>query len=121
MLTSLEPVGTRFFGPEFSFYIDTVEGEYKRVYRLLEHLRESLQELRETNNSLLSTKQNEVMKTLTVLAFIFLPLSFVASLFGMNTQHIPIVGSPYDFWIVLGGMAVIALSSICFFRYKGWL
>lgn len=121
MLASFEPVGARFFGPEFSYYTHELMGTYERITRRLENLRESLVELRETNNSLLSTKQNEIMKTLTVLAFVFLPLTFITGLFGMNTQHIPIVGNPYDFWIILSGMMVIAGSCFVYFRYKDWI
>jgi magnesium transporter len=121
MLTSLEPTATRFFGAEYSFYIHAVEGEYRRVRNVLEHLRDSLVELRETNNSLLSTKQNEIMKTFTVLAFIFLPLSFIASLFGMNTVNNPIIGGTYDFWIIVGIMTALALVFFAYFKRKDWL
>ena len=86
---------------------------------MLEHLRDSLVELRETNNSLLSTKQNEVMKTLTVLAFLFLPISFMASLFGMS--NIPLAATPPGFWFALGIMAIIAFSCLLYFRHKEWL
>ena len=121
MLKSFEPVGTRTFGAEFAYHIRNLEGAYERIERTLENLHDSLTELRETNNSLLSTKQNEIMKIFTVLAFFFLPLSFVASVFGMNTQHIPIVGNQYDFWIVLSGMGVIACTCFFYFKHKDWL
>ena len=119
MLASLDPVGARMFGPEFSFYVRNVRGEYMRVKNLLDHLRESLVELRATNDSLLSTKQNEVMKTLTVLAFLFLPLSFMASLFGMS--NIPGYATPPGFWLAAALMAILALGCIFFFKKKGWL
>lgn len=119
MLTSLEPVGTRFFGAEFSYYLRDVTAVYERVERKLQHLRDSLSELRETNNSLLSTKQNEVMKTLTVLAFFFMPLSFLAALFGMS--NIPFAATPPGFWMVLGGMVVIAILCLIYFKKKEWL
>ncbi len=121
MLRSLEPVGARFFGQEFSYHLRNLIGSYERVGRTLEHLHSSLAELRETNNSLLSTKQNDIMETFTVLAFVFLPLTFISSLFGMNTEHNPIVGNVYDFWIVLGGMLSVALLCYLYFRHKGWL
>ena len=121
MLTSLEPVTSRLFGPEFAYYLRDLEGVEERVQRTLDNLHSSMIELRETNNSLLSTKQNEVMKSLTVLAFIFLPLSFIAGLFGMNTINNPIVGSPYDFWIVLSGMVTLAIVFFIYFKYKEWL
>ncbi len=121
MLRSLEFPGEKLFGREFVYYLHSITGEYERVERTLEHLRESLVELRETNNSLLSTKQNEIMKTLTVLAFLFLPLSFIASMFGMNTLNNPIVGNAYDFYIIAGGMVVLAIGCFLYFKRKGWL
>ncbi len=120
MLLSLEPVAGRVFGTEFGYHVQSILGTYGRVERDIEGVRESLIELRETNNSLLSTKQNEIVKNLTVVAFVFLPLSFIASLFQMNTSN-PIVGMRGDFWIVLGGMVLIALSCFIYFKYKKWL
>jgi magnesium transporter len=96
-------------------------GEYERVRHTLEHLREWLQELRETNNSLLSTKQNDIMKNLTVMAFITFPLTLFSSLFAIDARHKPIVGMPYDFWIILGIMLVTAAAFFGLFKYKKWL
>jgi magnesium transporter len=121
MLSSLEPVAARLWGQEFSYYLREVEGARGRVEHELMSLRDSFNELRATNDSLLNTKQNEIMKTLTVLAFVFLPLSFIASLFGMNTVHDPVVGRAFDFWIVLSGMVAIATGCFIYFRHKEWL
>jgi magnesium transporter len=121
MLSSFEPVAGRFFGAEFSYYVRELIGAYERVGVALENLRDSLTELRATNDSLLNTKQNEIMKTLTVLAFVFLPLSFIAGLFGMNTVNNPIIGAPGDFWIISGGMFIIAVGCFIYFKRKGWL
>lgn len=121
MLTSIEPVATRMFGPEFAYYLRDLMGTEEKVERTLDNLHTSLIELRETNNSLLSTKQNETMKTLTVMAFIFLPLSFIGTLFGMNTVHNPIVGGPFDFWTIVGFMCVLGISIFLYFKYRGWL
>ena len=77
--------------------------------------------LRETNNSLLTTKQNEVMKVFTIMAFVIFPLSLVAGIFGMNTAYIPIVGLPGDFWMVMGIMVVLGVLFLSFFMYKKWL
>ena len=121
MLRSLEPVAGRLLGAEFAYYIRELTGAYQRLERSLGHLRDSLGEMRETNNSLLTTKQNEVMKTFTVLAFLFLPLSFIASLFGMNTVHNPIAGNSFDFWIIFTGMVLLAGTCLAYFKGKGWL
>ena len=121
MLSSLGPALERLFGHEFSYYIRDIEGACARVERAFLHLRESLEELRETNNSLLSTKQNEVMKTLTVVAFIFLPLTFITQIFGMSTPYLPLINEPGGFLLVLGGLAFIAAGCLLYFKRKGWL
>jgi len=121
MLHSLEPVAARFFDPEFSYHVHELLGLYQRIDRRLTHLRDSLLELRETNNSLLSTKQSEIMKNLTIMAFVTFPLTLISSLFGMNAEHIPIVGVFADFWIIIGIMLTIALSFFIFFKHKHWL
>jgi magnesium transporter len=121
MLTSMEPYATRLLGAEYGYHLRQVEGLRTRVGHTVAGLRESLGELRATNDSLLNAKQNEIMKTFTVLAFVFLPLSFIAGLFGMNTQNNPIVGSGFDFWIIVAGMAFIGLCCFTYFRHKDWL
>jgi magnesium transporter len=121
MLASFEPVSMRFFGPEFAYYVHDLQGASERIVRRLGNLRDSLTELRETNNSLLSTKQNEIMKTLTVLAFVFFPITFVGQLFGMSSPYIPLMGTPWGFWAVLCGMLAIAAGCFVYFKSKGWL
>ncbi len=121
MLESLEPVGSRFFGAEYAYYARELMGAYQRVERSLDNLYGSLNELRATNDSLLNTKQNEIMKTLTVLAFLFLPLTFITGLFGMNTVSDPIIGTRGDFWILVGMMAALAICFFVYFKKKNWL
>ncbi len=121
MLASIEAAGIRLFGQEFGYHMKILVGAYQRVERTLENLYDSLAELRETNNSLLSTKQNETMKNLTIMAFVTFPLTLISSIFGMNTHYTPLIGAPYDFWIIIGGMIVIAGSLFLFFKHKHWL
>jgi magnesium transporter len=121
ILSSLEAAGGRIFGQEFSFYARLLESEFLKVQSALDELRDSLQELRETNNSLVSTKQNETMKTLTIMAFITLPLTLITGIFGMNTEHTPIVGNDMDFWVVLCIMAIVSLVLFVYFKRKKWL
>jgi magnesium transporter len=88
--------------------------------RRLAALTESASELRETNHALVSTKEGEVMKTLTIMAFVTFPLTLFSSLFGMNATHMPFMGRDYDFWIIVGIMVTIAISFFTYFRYKRW-
>ncbi len=120
VLDSLETVGEKLFGRDFLHYLRSVNDKYRKVYHLLKTNQENLKELRETNDSLLTTKQNETMKIFTILAFVTFPLSLFAALFSMNTENTPIIGNNHDFWIILIGMMVGTIFMFAFFKYKKW-
>lgn len=69
----------------------------------------------------LSNKTNDVMKMLTIIATIFIPLTFVVGIYGMNFQIMPELNSPYGYPAVLILMLLIALSLIYYFRKRGWM
>ena len=121
VLTSLESVGQVFFEKDFGHYLKAIADQQYKVFNMVHSNFDTLGELRETNNSLLSIKQSQTMKTLTIMAFITFPLSLIASIFGMNTTNTPIVESPFGFWYVIALM--LAASGIFFgyFKYKKWL
>ncbi|OGJ67560.1 hypothetical protein A2947_02295 [Candidatus Peribacteria bacterium RIFCSPLOWO2_01_FULL_54_110] len=121
VLESFEVAGAKLFGEDFRFHLRTLSGDYYRVEHAVAGNVEFLTELRETNNSLLSTKQNEIMKTLTILAFIALPATTVLSLFQIESVSRPIVGLPFDFWILVLLLIGIAFSLYSWFKRKKWL
>lgn len=122
VLESFEIAGTRFFGQDFAHYLRTVVGEYYKVSVILDGHRETLLELRDTNDSLLTTKTNDIVKTLTVTTFIMLPLTLMASLFGMNAIDIPLVTRPGAFWLIVALMAgTTSLLYIYFKFFKKWM
>lgn len=120
VLSSFEVAGKNFFGNAFGYHLRTIIGEYYKVENEIKFHADTAAELRATNNSLLSTKQNEVMKVLTVMAFVAFPLTVIASIFGMNSS-LPIVGEENDFWIIIGIMIATAVTFFAFFKYKKWL
>lgn len=120
-LESLHSVGINFFKGNFNEHMKIIIDDFKRIRHKIEINRESLRELRYTNDSLLSTKQNETMRILTIMAFVTFPLSLIASVFGMNTDYLPLVGRDNDFWIVVGIMLVLTSIFFLFFKYKKWL
>jgi magnesium transporter len=112
-------VKTAFVG-KFDEAIIDLEHHYRHVNRNVFALISTTEDLRDTNNALLTTKQNEVMKMFTILAFITFPLTLFTSMFGMNTVTTPIVGNPGDFWIILGTMAVVSIAFFAYFKYRKW-
>lgn len=121
VLESFEVAGAKLFGEDFRFHLRTLIGDYYRVEHTVSGNAEFLAELRETNNSLVSTKENEIMKTLTILAFIALPATTVLSLFQIESVSRPIVGLPFDFWILVLLLIAIAFSLYAWFKRKRWL
>lgn len=71
--------------------------------------------------SSVSNRLNGVMKVLTIITTIFMPLSFLAGLYGMNFRHMPGLDSPIGFDIMVGLMALVFVGMLLFFRKKGWL
>lgn len=120
VITSFGEASNKLFD-NFSHHINSILGEYYHVQNKIDVNMDTITELRETNNSLVSTKQNEIMKILTIMAFVTFPLSLFASIFGMNTATLPIVGHPNDFWFIIGGMFVFTIVFFIFFKYKKWL
>lgn len=121
ILRDIEESGPALFGQPFTHYLRNLSNEYYRVHNHIMRQFESLRELRETNDSLLTTKQNDVMQRLTVLAFLTFPLSLVAAVFGMNVEYPFVASNPINFWMVLALMCVVAFLMFSYFKRKGWL
>ncbi len=109
------------FGDKFVKDSKKLMGEWERIMILVKNISDTIDELRETNNSMLTTKQNETMKIFTILAFVTFPLSLVAAIFGMNAQHMPLIGLNYDFWVIISIMILMSLAMFTYFKYKKWM
>ncbi len=109
------------FSNTYGSRIEELVLHYQYLARRVSTLSASLLELRDTNNSLLETKQNEIMKIFTILAFVTFPLTLISSIFGMNTINMPIVGGQNDFWVVVCLMLAAGFIMFAYFRYKRWL
>ncbi|MDO8183768.1 MAG: magnesium transporter CorA family protein [bacterium] len=121
VLSSFEAAGRDFFGENFTYYLRAIIGEYEKIWNILESNRETFNDLRSTNESLLSIKTNETMKTLTAVAFITLPLTLLGQIFGMSLISIPLGKDPNGFWIVLVIMAALAGIMFALAKHQRWL
>ena len=122
VLDSLLKEGLTFFGQILLPHFSDVLGTYERVSNNLETDKETILALEDTNQSLLSTRINEVMKVLTTFSVIMLPLTLIASIWGMNfPKSLPLSNSPAGFWLVFILMTIILLVMVIYFRKKKWL
>lgn len=121
VLRSLDAPARDFFDVRFSYYTNALIGSHERVWNILESNKEILLDLRQTSDSLFSARTNSIVKTLTILTFISIPVSLIANIMGVNAENIPVVGHTLDFWIIWAIMAGIATIMLLFFKFKKWL
>jgi len=112
-----------FFGKSFATNAAHIKAQRQHVAALVTSYKMVAAELRQTNDSLLGTSQNQIMKTLTIMTFITFPPILLAGLFGMNIDpsFLPIVHHPMGFTLIILLMLFCSLLVYLFFRLKNWL
>lgn len=119
-LRMLERHTQRFLPEDLEIYFDDVVDAAERIWDLLDNYKEVIEALEQTNESVISHNQGHVLAVLTVIATVVLPLTLVASIFGMNVQ-VPGEGDINAFWALFGIMVVLGIAMVGYFRYKRWL
>jgi magnesium transporter len=121
MMNSLARHDVHLLGEETSLYLRDLHDHTLQVIESSETLRDVLASVLEMYMSSISNRMNAVMKVLTMIATIFIPLSFIAGVYGMNFQDMPGLNWAWGFWVTLGGMAAIAGVMVALFWKRGWL
>lgn len=121
ILEALSRQGRVIFGEYFSVEMDAIIVDYHKLDTSIRSSLEMLRELRDTNNSMLTTKQNEIVKQLTVLGFVILPLNLIAWMFAMRVDGLPFLNNPNGFLIVLTIMIASACIALVYAKHKKWL
>jgi magnesium transporter len=101
-------------------YFEELENTFSRVPSALDTFKENLQGIFDLQISLKSDHMNRIMKTLTLVSVIFVPLTFIAGLYGMNFEYIPELRWHYGYFAVLGVCALLGASILLFFKRRGW-
>src|SRR5436190_215873 len=119
-LRQLERGVERFLPEELELYFDDIVDASERIWDLLDNYKEVVEALEDTNESLISHQQNDILYVLTIFSVVMLPLTFLTGLFGMNV-HFPGFGSTTAFWAILGSFVLLIVGMLGFFRFKRWL
>src|ERR671931_1675499 len=123
VLRDLENAKQSFLAPaggELEIYFDDIADSHERIWDMLENYKEVVEGLEDTNESVISHRLNDVLRILTVISVVFLPLTLIASIFGMNVR-VPDQGEIAGFWIILAAMVVLLVGMVAYFRRRGWL
>ncbi len=110
----------RFLPEELELYFDDLVDASERIWDLLDNYKEVVEALESTNESVISHRQNDVLRILTVFSVILLPLTLISGIFGMNVLF-PGEHTHAAFWAIVGLMVTVIVGMIGFFKYKRWL
>jgi magnesium transporter len=110
----------RFLPEELELYFDDLVDASERIWDLLDNYKEVVEALESTNESVISHRQNDVLRILTVFSVVLLPLTLISGIFGMNVAF-PGEATRAAFWIIVGLMVGVIVSMVAFFKYKRWL
>ncbi len=112
---------TRRYVPEdLEVYFDDIVDASERIWDMLENYKEVIEALESTNESVISHRVNDVLRVLTSISVIVLPLTLLASLWGMNVG-VPGEGDHDAFWVVIVAMVAMLFGMLGYFRHRGWL
>src|SRR5215208_4874292 len=120
VLRDLERTKQRYLAEDLEVYFDDIVDASERIWDMLENFKEVVEALEDTNESVLSHRVNEVLRVLTAFSVIILPLTLLASIFGMNV-NLPFDSSVGGFWTIIGVMVVVLIAMVGYFRRRGFL
>jgi magnesium transporter len=120
IVSNLERRDRAFIQEELDVYFGDIVDAFSKAWDTLEDHEDIIEALSDTSDSLTSYRINEVMRILTVISVIMLPLTLISGVYGMNIR-LPLDQHPWAFFYVLLLMLLTASAMLLYFRYRGWL
>jgi magnesium transporter len=120
-ITKLPRLESEFIREETKPFLNDLLDLITQATEAIDTYREMLSDQLNIYNSSVSNKMNDVMKILTIFAAIFIPLTFIAGIYGTNFEYLPELHFKYSYFIFLGIIVTIAIGMLFFFKRKGWL
>jgi magnesium transporter len=121
VVSSMERDESEIIKESTQIYLRDVYDHTIRVIETVEALRDMIGGMLDIYLSSVSNRMNEVMKVLTIIATIFIPLTFIAGIYGMNFESMPELKVPWAYPVVWGVMGVVGLVMVIYFKRKRWI
>jgi magnesium transporter len=121
MLNNLQRIESELISKPTQIYLRDVYDHGVAVMEMIEMYREQAAGIRDIYLSRVGARTNEIMKALTLIATMFMPLTFFAGLYGMNFDALPGKGHPAGFWAFVSIMLMVALGMLVWFRKRHWI
>jgi magnesium transporter len=116
----LERTKTRYIAEDLDIYFEDISDASERIWDMLENYKEVVEALEATNESAIAHRTNETFRFLTTISLIFLPLTLIASIWGMNVK-VPGEQDLTGFWLIIAVMVLLLVGAVAFFKRRGWL
>jgi magnesium transporter len=102
------------------YFVDVYEHTL-RLFDLLDTYRDLISSSLDAYLSTVSNRMNEIMKVLTIVSTIMLPLTLISGIFGMNFGRMPLIAAPWGFWAAMGLMLAVGVAMYFFFKNRKWM
>jgi magnesium transporter len=119
-MLDLERNKARYIAEDYDVYFEDINDASERVWDMLENYKEVVEALEDTNEAEIAHRTNATFRVLTAISVIVLPLTLVASIWGMNV-HVPGESDTLAFYLVVGLMLAMLVGLVLYFRRRGWL
>ena len=120
VLNSFDRAARKFFGEDFAYHLSAIIGEFNKTQNILDNYRGILEDLKDTNDALLSVKTSQIMKKLTALNFIMLPLAIIVNFF-IITRDSFLIESKTGVFLVIIGVSILAIFLYVYSKKRNWL
>jgi len=120
-ISSLERTGCQLFQESTDVYLKDIYDHTIQVIDTIETFRDMLSGILDIYLSSISNRMNEIMKVLTIIATVFMPLTFLAGVYGMNFKYMPELEWHWGYFCIWGIMVAVAICMLIYFRRKKWL
>lgn len=121
MISNVVRSETKLINPSTDIYLRDLQDHVTRIIDTVETYRDLLSGIMDIYLSTNANKMNEVMKVLTIMSSIFIPVTFIAGVYGMNFEFMPELKSPYGYAITWSVMITIMVGLILYFKRKKWM
>ena len=121
MILALSKLESDFISEDNHFHYKELVGNINQAIEASDSYREILSDQLNIYHTTISSKLNDVMRLLTVFSVVFIPLTFIAGIYGTNFEFIPELKYQYGYFIMIGVMLVMAIAMLYYFKKKKWL
>jgi magnesium transporter len=121
VIAQLEHLQMRFSQNELDVYFDNIVDKIEKIFGVLENLKDLVDSLHQTNESIISHNTNNIIRVLTIFSVIMMPLTVITGFYGMNLKGLPFDNHNFAVGIVGGIMIGVLTGMLAYFRYKKWI